>query len=203
MTIFILTIALFVFLGILIYKKRKTKFTYPIFTDWDRKFMAYHEAGHATVYCALLGTDSFIAATIDPTSESFGQIRIKTSINHNNTYDYLHKKIAVLLAGRLTEEILLNEITTSCIHDLDEASNLAYEMVCRLGMGKRIGVVKFDQDNISDSFREMIDRDIYEIIKNAEGLSREIIRKNSGNIYHLANLLLKNNNISSADILVS
>ena len=107
-------------------------------SEWDEKLMAYHEAGHAVVFSELFGKNLLGTVTIDSNKNEFGSTKANFNKNLNETYNDLILKISVALSGRLSEQILLNEFTTSAIHDLSQSTFLATNMVIRLGMGKNI-----------------------------------------------------------------
>ena len=109
-------------------------------TEWDRRFMAFHEAGHAVASRHLPGRPPLLRVTISPSDEAFGMIRTEENPHHNETRQSLASTLAVLLAGRIAEERFLHEITTSCVHDLAAAKQLAADMVLKLGMGESSGL---------------------------------------------------------------
>ena len=133
-------------------------------SEWDENIMAYHEAGHTVVFAELLNKNLLKVVTIVPSENEFGATKAIFSENLNETYSELIKKIAVVLAGRLSEEILLNETTTSAIHDLNEANFLASNMVLQFGMGKNIKFLRIEEEKLklcSNELKQCIEKDIF------------------------------------------
>ncbi len=117
-------------------KNVKIEYVAPVLTDWDRMFMAYHEAGHAVCSYYLPEREPLICVTIDPSSESFGMIRTESRPHHNETEISFYSMISTFLAGQISEEMFLNTKTTSCIYDLSSARQIATDMVMKFGMGE-------------------------------------------------------------------
>ena len=109
-------------------------------TEWDKRFMAYHEAGHAVASQYLPERPPLLRITISPSDEAFGMIRTAVRPHHNETRTSFSSTLAVLLAGRIAEEMFLHEVTTSCVHDLAAAKQLATDMVLEFGMGESAGM---------------------------------------------------------------
>lgn len=172
-------------------------------TEWDRKLMMYHEAAHATVFIKLFGVDMLQAVTIDPTNESFGNIKIINSRNHNNTKEELLNTIEVSLAGRIAEEKYLHVISTSCIHDIRDATFIANNIVCEFGMGK-IGLVVVDEKAplfcISDKLKEEINHNILEIISTARNNVDLILENSSSLFFDIVKELDAKNTIFASDL---
>ena len=160
-------------------------------TEWDRRTMAYHEAGHAVCSYYLPEREPLLKITISPTDEAFGMIRTAVRPHHNETRVSFGSTLAVMLAGRLSEEIFLREVTTSCVHDLAAARQLAADMVLHLGMGNRGGLTLPPPElNCGDTLRRQCDADIQEILADAERSARETIVGHADEVERLAALLL-------------
>jgi cell division protease FtsH len=163
----------------------------PELTEWDRRFMAYHEAGHAVCSRCLPELPPLLRITISPSDEAFGMVRTAQSKNHNETRRSMCSTLAVLLAGRLAEELFLHETTTSGIHDFAAAGQLAADMVCKFGMGKTTGFAVPPPDfPVSDEQLRMINADIRQLVLDAETEAREVLSANRGTVEKLAALLL-------------
>ncbi len=183
--------------------KHQQTVTAPVLTDWDRKFMAYHEAGHAVCSYYLPERDPLVCITIDPSSEAFGIIRTESRPHHNETEISFCSMISTFLAGRISEEMFLQSKTTSCIWDLVSARQIASDMVLKFGMGKRTGLLglNLERDNfISESFKEKICKDIKDIIDKAEDEARKILKKNEDTVDKMAEKLLRFGTLNQHDI---
>ena len=178
------------------FENQKLKYDYHL-TNWDKKSMAYHEAGHVVCHY-ILSDRKIIKITISPTNEAFGMMKIEENKNHNETESYLKNSIAILLGGRLSEELYLGQKTTSCYHDLQIATQIANDMVCRYGMGKKIKLIT--KDNYSEQLLFEIEKDIINILQDAENIAKDIIVNNQYIIHSLANFLLQHETLTENDI---
>lgn len=166
----------------------------PVLTDWDRKFMAYHEAGHAVCSYYAPEREPLISISIDPSHEAFGMIRTESRQHHNGTEISLKSTIATFLAGRIAEEIFLNTKTTSCIHDLKSARQIATDMVSKFGMGSSLGLTALDLNDcpvISEEHCILICNDIQKILSDAEIQARNILLQKREIVIQLAEFLLE------------
>jgi len=162
-------------------------------TEWDRRNMAYHEAGHAVCSYYLPEREPLVKITISPSDEAFGMIRTAPRPHHNETRVSLASTLAVMLAGRLSEELLLNEITTSCVHDLAAARSIAEDMVFRFGMGTRVGVaIPARPEGAASGIGgdPLVEADIRQLIRDAEGTARRILNEHRSAVERLAEKLL-------------
>lgn len=201
--VFMFCVSIFFFL---FYKKKKRgqhHCTPPILSDWDIRFMAYHEAGHAVCSYFLPEREKLILITIDPSSEAFGMIKTEIRAQYNETRTSLSSMIATLLAGRLSEEIFLKTQTTSCIHDLDSVQRIAADMVLKFGMGKTAGLSalkKTENTCCSEYHAKQICADIQQIIKEAENDAREILQKKQMLVVALAEKLIIQKTLTANEI---
>lgn len=112
----------------------------------ERRLIAYHEAGHAIVAWLTPAADPVQKVTIVPHGQALGiTAQLPGEDRHNLSQSYLHARLAVLLGGRTSEEIVFGDVTTGAENDLIEATRLARRMVTRWGMGK-LGLVAFRAD---------------------------------------------------------
>ena len=170
-------------------------------TGWDMLTMAYHEAGHAVCSRHLPERKPLVRITISPADEAFGMIRTAPRPHHNETRVSFASTLAVLLAGRLSEELFLHETTTSCVHDLAAARQLAADMVFSFGMGSRVGLtVPPPEMNCGEALRSQCDADIRELLAEAERSARETLTEHSGEVEALAELLLKKSTLEQPEI---
>ena len=179
------------------YRKKKgipqQNYLPPVLTDWDRKFMAYHEAGHAVCSYYLPEREPLICITIDPSSEAFGMIRTESRPHHNETEISFRSMISTFLAGQISEEMFLNCKTTSCIYDLKAARQIATDMVVKFGMGKTLGLSALNIDEVpytSQVHNELICKDIQDIILEAEWHARKLLQKHRISVEKLAKSLV-------------
>src|SRR5258708_3329713 len=106
-----------------------------LLTDEEKKVTAYHEAGHAIVAALMPHADPLHKVTIIPRGMALGlTMQLPETDKHNYTREYLSTQIAVMMGGRLAEEIFLNQMSTGAGNDIERATELARKMVCEWGM---------------------------------------------------------------------
>jgi len=108
-----------------------------LLSDEEKKVTAYHEAGHALVASKLPKSDPLHKVTIIPRGMALGvTMQLPIDDKHNYTKDYLETEIAILMGGRLAEEIFLNQMSTGAGNDIERATEMARKMVCEFGMSE-------------------------------------------------------------------
>jgi cell division protease FtsH len=115
-----------------------------IINDQEKKVTAVHEAGHALLAVVLPHADPIHKVTIIPRGMALGvTMQLPVDDKHNYTREYLHDWIAILLGGRLAEEITFGSITTGAGNDLERLTEMARKMVCEYGMSDALGPLTF------------------------------------------------------------
>jgi len=115
-----------------------------IINDDEKKITAVHEAGHALLAVVLPHSDPIHKVTIIPRGMALGvTMQLPVEDKHNYTRDYLNDRIAILLGGRIAEEITMNGMTTGAGNDLDRSTELARKMVCEWGMSDAMGPLTY------------------------------------------------------------
>lgn len=170
-------------------------------TEWDRLTMAYHEAGHAVCSHYLPEREPLLRITIAPGDEAFGMVRTALRPHHNETRVSFASTLAVLLAGRLSEELFLREVTTSCVHDLAAARQLAADMVTQLGMGSRSNLTLPPPEfPVGESTAGARDADIRELLADAARSARVTLLEHRAEVVGLAELLLARDTLDRHEI---
>jgi cell division protease FtsH len=106
-----------------------------LLSDEEKKVTAYHEAGHALVATKLPHSDPLHKVTIIPRGMALGvTMQLPIDDKHNYTKEYLETEIAIMMGGRLAEEIFLSQMSTGAGNDIERATELARKMVCEFGM---------------------------------------------------------------------
>ena len=114
-----------------------------LLTDEEKRVTAYHEAGHALVACVRDHADPLHKVTIIPRGMALGvTMQLPEDDKHTVTKDYLETQLAILMGGRIAEEIFLNQMTTGAGNDIERATEMARKMVCEYGMS-RLGPLTF------------------------------------------------------------
>jgi cell division protease FtsH len=115
-----------------------------IISDAEKRVTAIHEAGHALLTVVLPHADPIHKVTIIPRGMALGLTQqLPVDEKHNYSRDYLNDQIAILLGGRIAEEISMNSLTTGAGNDLERATELARRMVCEWGMSDAMGPLTF------------------------------------------------------------
>jgi cell division protease FtsH len=115
-----------------------------IISDEEKQVTAVHEGGHALLAVLLPHADPIHKVTIIPRGMALGVTQqLPVDDKHNYSRDYLNDQIAILLGGRVAEELTNGNITTGAGNDLDRATDMARRMVCEWGMSEAIGPLTY------------------------------------------------------------
>jgi len=173
----------------------------------ERKNTAYHESGHTVVAKVLAPlTDPVHKVTIIPRGRALGvtmQLPEEDRYSHNRKY--LLATIAVLMGGRIAEEVFMDQMTTGASNDFERATDIARKMVTRWGMSDKLGPRVYGDNesevflgrdvtthkNLSDSTAQMVDEEIQRIIDEQYHRARKIIEDNREKIELMAQTLLE------------
>jgi cell division protease FtsH len=175
-------------------------------TDEEKKFTAWHEAGHALINVVLQHTHPLHKVTIIPRGQSLGSTMSlpKTDILNRRRKEMLDM-IAVMMGGRIAEEIISGDISSGAAGDIQQATNMARAMVTQWGMSDRLGMVQYgDDDEFVFLGREMarakvyseftaqeIDGEVKHIIDNAYKTAKDILTGNLDKLELIAKSLLE------------
>ncbi len=172
----------------------------------ERRNTAYHESGHTVVAKILPHTDPVHKVTIIPRGRALGvtmQLPKEDRYSHNR--DSLLSTIAVLMGGRIAEEVFMNQMTTGASNDFERATEIAKNMVMRWGMSDVMGPCVYGENqqevflgrdvtthqNLSDKTAEMVDKEVRRIADEQYNRARKVIEENSGKIEIMAKALLE------------
>ncbi len=176
-----------------------------IISDDEKKVTAVHEAGHALLTVLLPNADPIHKVTIIPRGMALGLTQqLPEADKHNYSRDYLEDQIAILLGGRIAEELTQGDITTGAGNDLDRSTDLARKMVCEWGMSDAIGPLTFgkkeeqiflgrdfsQQSDYSEGTAIRIDQEIKEIVTRNYDRAREALEKSKSELNQIAEELL-------------
>jgi cell division protease FtsH len=139
-------------------------------TDEEKRFTAWHEAGHALVNVLLNHTHPLHKVTIIPRGQSLGStMYLPEKDVINQARKQMLDLIAVIMAGRIAEEVISGDVSTGASSDIKQATNLARSMVCQWGMSDKLGMVQYGSDDEYFLGRDMVRRKDY-----SEATAREI-----------------------------
>jgi cell division protease FtsH len=182
----------------------------------ERKIVAYHELGHALVALSLPGTDPVQKISIIPRGiAALGYtMQVPTEDRFLMRKTELLNKIATLLGGRASEEIVFGDISTGAHNDLSKATDIARSMVKEYGMSSKVGQVYFSQEKrplflesgipktaeYSDATSEVIDEEIKKILDEQYEKALEILRGKSEILDKGAAILLEREKIDGEEL---
>src|SRR6185295_3221949 len=117
-------------------------------SDEEKKYTAWHEAGHALVSVLLEHTHPLHKVTIIPRGQSLGAtMYLPKQDIHSRQRKEMLDVIAVTMGGRIAEEIVSDDISTGAAMDIQQATQLTRAMVCQYGMSDRLGMVQYGEDD--------------------------------------------------------
>ncbi|MDE6139784.1 MAG: ATP-dependent zinc metalloprotease FtsH [Alistipes sp.] len=175
----------------------------------ERRSTAIHEAGHATVMWRLQHCDPVLKVTIIPRGRSLGATWYLPEERVNMNVEHFMHKMAGLLGGRLSEQMIMNVVSTGAVNDLERTSKIAYSMVAYYGMSPEVGQISYYDSTgqrdtftkpFSESTAQTIDREVRRLIDEASELAKGIIERERGNIERLADMLIEKETIFAEDM---
>jgi cell division protease FtsH len=176
----------------------------------EKKTIAYHEAGHATVSWLLEHASPLVKVTIIPRGRALGAAWYLPEERQITTREQLLDEMAYSLGGRAAEELIFGKISTGALSDLEKITKQAYAMVSFFGMSEEIGNISFYDSSgqsdygftkpYSEKTAELIDREVKMIIEESYERAKDVLRKNMKGLRELAELLLEREVIFSEDL---
>ncbi len=186
-----------------------------VLSDEEKRITAYHEAGHALAAVSLPGTDPIHKVSIIPRGRALGvTMQLPEEDRHGYSRNFLRNNLVVLLAGRVAEEIVMDDITTGAGNDIERASKMARKMVCEWGMSDKVGPQAVGDhggevflgrewahtDSVSESTAQLVDAEIKGLIDEAKQRCNAILTEKIDFLHAIAAALLERETISGADI---
>ena len=181
-----------------------------VLSELDRVNCAYHEAGHAVVAALLPKADPLHKVTIIPRGRAMGvTMQLPEADRHTYTKDYLETQVAVLMGGRVAEELFMNHMTSGASNDIERATDIAQHMVCEWGMSE-LGPLAyrkpgntFEADRahaVSEATAQRVDDEIRKVVINAYDHARWIIEQNRQAVEMMAQALLQDESLEANEI---
>lgn len=186
-----------------------------IISDAEKRTTAYHEAGHAIVACLTPGADPIHKVTIIPRGRALGVTQqLPTEDRLSMTQDYAEGRIAILMGGRVAEEIIFDEITSGAGQDIVMATSTARKMVCEWGMSPRLGPLSFGKKEeqvflgreinqsrgYSESTAIAIDEEVRRIVMEGYESAQTLLRGNLPILTAMAEALLERETLEATDV---
>jgi cell division protease FtsH len=172
----------------------------------EKRITAYHEAGHALVSVLLPKTDPVHKVTIVPRGRAMGVTAYLPEQDHRNyEKEYLQHRLIIAMGGRAAEEIIFDEFTTGASNDIQQATEMARNMITRWGMSESFGPIVLDNDDqqivfgreigaereYSEDTAEKIDVELRTLIARQYDRAKELLRDNISVLHRVAELLLE------------
>jgi cell division protease FtsH len=186
--------------------ERKTK----IISPGEKKTIAYHEAGHATVSWLLEHASPLLKVTIIPRGRALGAAWYLPEERQLTTREQIMDEMAYALGGRASEELIFGKISTGALNDLEKITKQAYAMVSFFGMSDKVGNISFYDSSgqsdfgftkpYSEKTAELIDQEVNQIIAESYLRAKEVLKNNMKGLTELAELLLEKEVIFSEDL---
>ena len=185
-----------------------------ILTDAEKRTTAYHEAGHAIVAMVAPNADPLHKVSIIPRGMALGiTMQLPTDDKHNYSKVYCDDQLAILMGGRIAEELYLQQLTTGAGNDIERASDMARKMVCEWGMSQ-LGPMSFGKKDeqiflgreiaqhrdYSEETAIKIDEEVNRIISTAYSRAEVIIKDNSDSLIRVAEALLERESLDGGEV---
>ncbi len=180
-----------------------------IISPEEKKTIAFHEAGHATVSWMLQYSSPLVKVTIVPRGKSLGAAWYLPEERQLTTTEQLHDEMCSALGGRAAEEVFFNKISTGALSDLEKVTKQAYAMISIYGMNHKIGNISYYDSNgnnngftkpYSEQRAKIIDEEVTSLIENQYKRAKALLLKNKKKVEKLADSLLKNEVIFKSDL---
>ena len=185
-----------------------------LLSDEEKKVTAYHEAGHALVAALREHSDPLHKVTIIPRGMALGvTMQLPVDDKHTYTRDYLETRLAIMMGGRVAEELFLHTMTTGAGNDIEQASDLARKMVCEFGMstlgpmtfGKKeeqifLGREISQHRDFSEETARKIDQEVRRFVDEGYQSATNILKNNGPILEKIAATLLVREVIDAGEI---
>ena len=186
--------------------ERKSK----IITPEEKKSIAHHEAGHATVSWLLPHANPLFKVTIVPRGQALGAAWYLPEERQLVTKDQLIDEMCSLIGGRVAEEIVTGQPSTGALNDLERLTKMAYGMVTYYGMSEKLGNISFYDSTgaraydlgkpYSEKTAELIDKEVKELVEMIHNRTETILKENFEGFSQLAAILLEKEVIFADDL---
>jgi cell division protease FtsH len=183
-----------------------------VMSDKEKRLVAYHEAGHAVVGSLLPNTDPVHKISIIPRGRAGGYtLMLPTEDRHYLTRSHLLDEITTLLGGRVSEDIVLKDISTGAQNDLERATTLVRKMITEYGMSEELGPLTFGRPqeqiflgrdisrdrNYSEEVAFSIDKEARRIVEQCYQKAKQILEDNIHKLHLVATTLMEQETIEA------
>ena len=186
--------------------ERKNK----VISPQEKKTIAYHEAGHATVSWLLEHANPLVKVTIIPRGKALGAAWYLPEERQITTREQMMQELASLLAGRVAEEKFFGHLSTGALNDLERVTKMCYAMVAYYGMSDAVGSMSYYDSTgqsdmaftkpYSERTAQQIDDEVRALIAKARAMAEQIIDEHREGLVELAELLLEKEVVFTEDV---
>lgn len=186
-----------------------------VLSDKEKETTAVHEAGHTLVARLLPGTDPVHKVTIIPRGMALGvTMQLPTEDKHSMTQKAANDTIAILMGGRVAEEMVFTDFTTGAGNDIERATELARRMVTEWGMSEKVGPINLSSRDehvflgrdmgkareISEETARVIDAEVKRILTENYRRAKKLIGENFAKLKALSNALIEKETLNAEEI---
>ena len=181
-----------------------------IISPQEKRVIAYHESGHATVSWLLKHASPLVKVTIVPRGKALGAAWYLPEERQLTTFEQMFDEMCTLVAGRASEEVIFGEVSTGALNDLERVTKMAYAMVAYYGLNKSIGNLSYYdstgqsdyafQRPYSEKTAEEIDKQVHELVESAYTKAKDILETHKDQLNVLAQILIDKEVIFADDL---
>ena len=183
-------------------------------SDEEKRNTAYHEGGHALVAAMVPNADPLHKVTIIPRGMALGvTMQLPTDDKHTYSREYLEARLAVMMGGRVAEELYMHQMTTGAGNDIEQATDMARKMVCEWGMSE-LGPLTFGKKeeqiflgreiaqhrDFSEDTAIRIDQEVRRLVMQGYEKAKEILSTHGDALQRLADALLERESLDANEI---
>ena len=181
-----------------------------IISPQEKRVIAYHESGHATVSWLLKHASPLVKVTIVPRGKALGAAWYLPEERQITTFDQMFDELCTLVAGRASEEVNFGQVSTGALNDLERVTKMAYAMVAYYGLDKTIGNLSYYdstgqsdyafQRPYSEKTAEQIDNQVHQLVESAYAKAKDILETHKDQLNELAQILIEKEVIFADDL---
>ena len=186
-----------------------------VISDKEKRIIAYHEAGHTIVAKMIPNTDPVHKVTIMASGRALGYtLQVPLEDKFLSSKSEIEARLAILMGGRVAEEIVFGDITTGASNDISRATQIATKMVTAFGMSDKIGTLALEKDSEevflgrdisrtqkhSNKTAELIDEEVKNIVTTAKNKAKKILEENREKLDNLVKALMERETLNGDQV---
>ncbi|MDR1591495.1 MAG: ATP-dependent zinc metalloprotease FtsH [Prevotellaceae bacterium] len=185
--------------------EKKTK----VMTQEEKRSVAFHEAGHATVSWLLQYSDPLVKVTIVPRGMALGAAWYLPEERQLTTTEHILDEVCALLGGRASENVFFNTASTGALNDLERATKQVYAMVVYFGMSEQLSNISYYDPSgnefafakpYSEATAELIDKEVKELVNVQFERAKQILIEHEDSVRQIADILIEREVLFSDDV---